>query len=551
MRKGVVAGGFGLLLLACCAALATRLTGGSREFSRLGLASRAPAVGVPSARVVAGPRTDACAARRTEIENEVALAGVPELEAVRGEVLARARAQSVLFLSMPEVGELPPELSALRARLFSEPAPWNAFSDVYERLRSRPRDLRAVLLTEGYLFAAQPQLAALLASGVSLDHLFREPELVIQRGDKLHHVQREKGVYRWVDGPSRGELARLWLFDQVWAVGEQPPPSRHVALAELSELGTTSIELTRVTENALLARLHYGEVVVPAVLRIEQGRARLECESVPEQAEAVVEAAHAGARRYARVLSELRARVAEQVEEALPFDEPKTEEGQQDGKLRPAWRTAYLQGQTSFTFNEDRYPVFDSAGRARLPQVCVDFVLDTWERMAGTRWLRREEGRGRHVGRLDVTALGMENQRSVEQFIEFARTHPAWFDLFEVGEAERVPFSARRRFFQRLVEVPDRFRPGDVVAILGPRDDERLHYHSFFIVEADPLTGMPTLLAANAGRPRMRNWEAELENAPRRGIVARIRPRLGFLEALLGATDQALNPQIPGESPPG
>jgi len=69
---------------------------------------------------------------------------------------------------------------------------------------------------------------------------------------------------------------------------------------------------------------------------------------------------------------------------------------------------------------------------------------------------------------------------------------------------------------------------------LGPRDDEKLHYHSFFIVAADPITGMPTQVAANAGRPRIRSWEAEMQNAPRRGILARIRPRLAWLEQVTG-----------------
>lgn len=40
------------------------------------------------------------------------------------------------------------------------------------------------------------------------------------------------------------------------------------------------------------------------------------------------------------------------VGEALPFDEPKTEEGQQDGNLRPAWRWAYTHGWDSYTFND-------------------------------------------------------------------------------------------------------------------------------------------------------------------------------------------------------
>lgn len=544
MRKGTLVGGVALLLGACLVAGLQRSSG---SFER-----RAP-LGVRTAkRVVTAPREDPCALKRAEIEREPAL-GIPELEAVRGELLARARSEPVLFLSAPTAGALGAEETALRARLFADGAsPWTAFADVYEHLRGRPRALRAVLLSDGYLFAAQPGLGVLFSSGVALDHLFREPDLVIERGDKVLHARRDHGTYRWVDGPARGDPARLWLFDRVRVTGEPQRPPLHVSFRALAEeLGTTRIEVERATSKGVLARLHYGEVDTRAVLRVEEARAALDCEEVPPGEEARIAAARSTGRRHGRILAELRTRIAEQIDEGLPFDEPKTEEGQQDGKLRPEWRTAYMQRQEKFTFNGDEYSVFDSAGRPRLPQVCVDFVLDTWERMAETRWLRRDEGRGRRVGRLDVSALGMENQRSVEQFIEFARSHPEWFDLLEIPEHDRIPFSNRKRFFRRLVEEPGRFRPGDVVAILGPRDDERLHYHSFFIVDADPLSGMPTVLAANAGRPRQRSWEAELENAPRRGIVARIRPRLAWLETLVGAPDQALLAPDPGKAPPG
>jgi hypothetical protein len=167
--------------------------------------------------------------------------------------------------------------------------------------------------------------------------------------------------------------------------------------------------------------------------------------------------------------------------------------------------------------------------------VCVDFVLDSWERMADSWWLPRSDGRGRRVGRLDFDALQIENRRSVEKLVEFAKQHPDWFELLEIPRAAQVPLRGRRRFFERLYQDRRQYRPGDVVVILGPRDDERLHYHSFFVVAADPMSGMPTLLAANAGRPRVRTWEAEMQNAPKRAIVARLRPRLDWLERLVGS----------------
>jgi hypothetical protein len=46
---------------------------------------------------------------------------------------------------------------------------------------------------------------------------------------------------------------------------------------------------------------------------------------------------------------------------------------------------------------------------------------------------------------------------------------------------------------------------------------------------------MPIELAANAGRPRIRSWEGEMQNAPRRSILARIRPRPAWLDAMMPA----------------
>jgi hypothetical protein len=508
------------------------------------------AVKVVPQRVVEGPRGDACELRRRALALEPALSGAPALQAARGELYARARAEPVLFLETPKASPSLAAVAGLRARLFAEPAPWAAFKEVYERFRKYPALLRQILLSDGYLYAEEPTLAALLASAVALPQLFSEPELQIVRGDRTLRARRERGEYLWIDGPERGERARLWLFDRVAAAGEKLGPSKHVAASGL-RLGTSSIEVERLTEHAALAQLHYGSLSVPAVLALREGRLVFECESLAPEARAEVEAARSAAQRRARVLSELSTRIAEQVEEALPFDEPKTEEGQQDGKLRPEWRRAYLRGDSTYTFNGDEYSVFDGSGRPRPPQVCVDFIVDTWERMAGTRWLGRDEGRTRRLGRLDFGELGIENHRSVEQLIEFARGRPDWFELVEVPEAERVPFAGRRRFFQRLFEQRTQFRPGDVVAILGPRADERLHYHSFFIVADDPLSGMPTLLAANAGRPRIRNWETELESAPRRGIVARIRPRLEWLESLVGIFGQARGEAERADLPPG
>ena len=483
----------------------------------------------------AAPTEQDCERRRRALELEPALPGAPQLEASRAEIVARARAESVLFLEAPTQTGLSSEMMALRERLFHEAQPWRAFSKVMARYRRTPRDLRKLILTEGYLYADQPSTAALLTNSIALNQLFSEPAIVVTRGNRTLHASRKNGDYFWTDGPERDLPARLWLFDRVAVNGENLGPSKLVALGAVrDESGATSIEIERVTKDAVLAQLVYGELRVPAILAIQHDELRVDCQAASAESNQMVQATRALSKRKSVVMVKLRATIDDEVAEALPFDEPKTEEGQQDGKLRHEWRMAYQQGYWSYTFNGDRYAVFGAKGRPRVPQVCVDFIVDSWERLADTRWLGHDEGRGRKVGRIDFDRLDIDNRRSVDRFIEFAKARPQWFDVLEFTESERVRFFERHHFFQRLYDLRAEFQPGDVVAILGPRDDEKLHYHSFFIVADDPITQMPTLLAANAGRPRLRSWEAEMQNAPRRSILARIRPRLAWLETLAG-----------------
>ncbi len=498
--------------------------------------AKAPAAGhAPAGATRSASAEQDCARRRATLELEPALPGAPQLEALRAEIVARARAEPVLFLEAPRQTDLSSEMIALREGLFHEAQPWRAFSKVMTRYRRAPRELRKLILTDGYLYADQPSTAALLTNSIALNQLFSERAIVVTRGNRTLHASRKNGDYFWTDGPERDLPARLWLFDRVAVDGEHLGPSSLVALGAVrDESGATSIEIERVTRDAVLAQLVYRGLRIPAILAIQHNELHLDCQAGSVELNHQVEAARALSKRKSVVMARLRAAIDEEVAEALPFDEPKTEEGQQDGKLRHEWRMAYQRGYWSYEFNGDRYAVFGAKGRPRVPQVCVDFIVDSWERLADTRWLGRDEGRGRKVGRIDFDKLDIENRRSVDRLIEFAKARPQWFDVLEFTENERVRFLERHHFFQRLYDLRTEFQPGDVVAILGPRDDEKLHYHSFFIVADDPITRMPTLLAANAGRPRLRSWEAEMQNAPRRSILARIRPRLVWLESLAG-----------------
>jgi hypothetical protein len=468
----------------------------------------------------------------------------PEL---RAQLLGRTKAASVLFLSAPPV-DLQSEVGQrLRRDLEGSPS-YLMFDRVVGKVRSDPELARAVFLRDGYFYTESPELATLYGT-LTLSLLFRDQELRIVRGAEELSARRVKdGDYEYSSGPEQGRRAKLLLFDRVGAAGTVWSEARHVDLRGLAgSLGFDELAVLHSASGKLVAELTYGTLRVPALLRSDGAGLALECEA-PGAAGEELAARRSQALRALAMQARLLSVMKEQVDEALPFDEPKTEDGQQDGHLRPEWRHAYLRGSHSYEFNGDKYSVFDASGRPRPPQVCIDFVLDTFERASGSWWQPAHLRRERAPGRLRFDDAAIQNRRSVERFIDFARSNPAEFEVYDVPPEERVPLRNRQQFFAQLYRSREHYRRGDIVAILGPREDEKLHYHSFFIVDVDPLSGMPTELAANAGRPRIRSWEGEMSNAPRRSIIARIRPRAAWLESFL-APDAAVSVEVPPKAP--
>lgn len=499
---------------------------------------------------------DLCA---LEIERLSALddsSGAPGFEARRAEILGRARATPRLFSRAPKATEgLPRELLPLWSQLESDADdPGPAISDLLKKTR---RDLplrRALFLREGYLYSEHPFTALRLSQMLRLDHLFNEPEVWVERRGQRLSAMRDEGRYWFVRADGTKDEAHLLFLDRVSLPGEGWGAPLHLDLELLAtELGTARIHVERFTEEGHVVRLEYegdhAPISTKAILVTDEfGDARLSCESLPRESwDAVANAKKAAQHQRALVRPMLTA-IGQMVEWALPFDEPKTEEGQQDGKLRVEFRHAYLRGSSTYEFNGDKYFVFDGLGRPRLPQVCIDFITDTLDWATGGSWAPRGQGRVRTKGALHFASFNMENSRSVEQIAEFATQHPEWFDVVWLEANERVPLYRRPEFFGTLAKTWSRYRVGDIVFINGLRSDERFHYHSFFIVERDPVSGMPILLAANAGRPQLRTWEGEMVSAPRRYLVARVRVKTALLER---AYEQAARaPGVPLELGP-
>jgi hypothetical protein len=547
-----------------CALRALGLTFGGFVVASAGACSRrdAPGTGRTPARAAvvavssASAHSRACAEVIARLNGEPALPGSPiNAGFARALLLARARAEPVLFIRAPVFDErtASSEARALRAELSAAEQPAFAFERALARARKSPELARELFLTEGYLYSESAAVAALYVNYLALGLLFREPEIQLERGSELWTLQRHDGDYLFKDGPERGQRASLLLFDRVFVAGKSPGAALHRDVrGAAAQSFSDELRIDRLTDEGAVGALRFGADWLPAALKRRGVALELDCQQAePALAESVASSQNL-AKRRARVTDVLSRIVSSELDEGLPFDEPKTEEGQQDGQLRPAWLRAYLDGRDRYTFNDDQYWVFDNRGRPHVPQVCIDFVMDTLERSSGSWFRPRGERRERVRGLLDFDAFALDNRRSVGTFVSFAEAHPEWFDVTEAAPELRIAFRDHSAFFADVYAHRDEYRPFDIVTIFGLRSDGKLHYHSFFVAERDPLTGMPIAVVANAGRPRIRSWENEMQNAPGRAILAHIRPKLPWLEAnvapepSVSAHDQPVPSGAPG-----
>jgi hypothetical protein len=482
----------------------------------------------------------ACQARFAALEALPAEPGAPALDGARPEFLGRVRGEPMVFVREPQPApdeSLSPAWLASR-RTFERGKPGLRVGALRARHRQEPAALRALALREGYAYAPDPLDALAIVTQLSLADLFAEPEIWLQRGADTRRLQRvvkrAEVTYRYVDGPSEGRAADLLFGDRVAVREADLAAPLHRDLRSLADVvGFDRARLVRRTGEALLAEIRFGERSVPAVLEASGAALTLGCIAADREARAAVEAQRAADGPRRRALLAMHEVVSEELVEALRFDRPEGEKtADRDGALRPVWMGAYLQGRSGFEFDGASYPVFDGAGKAWPPEVCVDFVLDSFERTSGT-WFAPRGGRlGRVRGRLDFDDAGAFNRRGVIAFGAFAESRAELFEMRRFAGAERIPFGERSRFFGFLAEHAGDVRPGDVIAIQGKKGDGRIHQHAILVEWADPITGFPSGLADQMKRPRRRTWEGIMAEAPLRSLYYRARPRDAVFEKL-------------------
>lgn len=492
-----------------------------------------------------------CRAIADAIVASADLPGAPRYDERRIEILGRARGEPLVLLREPRPtpdAELSAAALASR-RAFERGAPATRMSALVRRHRGDRATLRSLVLREGYVFTDEPLDALALVTDLKLVDLFDEEHIALQRGAEVYRLRREvkknETTYRHEDGPLAGRAADVLFGDRVGVDPAELAEPAHRDLARLAaEEGFDRTRIEARTAGNLVAELRFGPdgPRARAVLDAAGARLSLRCIAEPPDVRAAVAAAQQARAGKGRALARLRDVVTDEVGEGMRFDRPEGETGpDKDGQLRPVWLSAYLGGRTSFAHESTSLPVFDASGRPWPPQVCVDFVLDSFERTGGTWFRPRGAPPGREVGRVDFDATGIANRRGVIAFGKFAEEHPDELEVRRFAGAERIPFRDRARFFAFLAEHADEVRAGDVVAIHGLKRDERVHQHAILVEATDPITGFPHGLADQMKRPRRRTWEGIMAEAPLRSLLFRVRLRPELWDKLdPGATPTVL-----------
>jgi hypothetical protein len=486
----------------------------------------APASGASASPATDGPR---CRDRIAAARAAPSLPGTPEFDRQRVELLGRARGEPMVFVREPAATreeDLPAALRPSWKHLLSGP-PGIRVSSMIKRHEKDPAALRALFLREGYLYSPNPHDALALTTGLHVGDLFDVAEVWLQRGSEVHHLKltRVRGarLYHHEGGSLAGREAELIFGDRVALAAADlgAPLHRDLrALAESEGFERTAIEHRG--EGSLVARLRFDGAWASALIESEGARLSLAC--LDEGAEAArVAQARTLPRRQAL------ARVSEAVTaitgEVLRFDRPEGEKtAERDGQLRPVWFSAYLRGAAAFGYDGHSYQVYDSSGKPYPPEVCVDFVLDSFERAQGTWFTPRGELPARVRGGLDLDGEGIKNRRGVLAFAVFAASRPELFTVRYLPGEERVPFGERTRFFQYLLDHADEFHPGDILAIQGRKRDGLIHQHAILLERTDPVTGFAYGVADQMKRPRRRTWEGIMAEAPLRSLLYRIHP---------------------------
>jgi hypothetical protein len=435
-------------------------------------------------------------------------------------VIIETKITPVLYLATPRPSENP-SARAAREALVASRAPVPALRALERELAGNKSALREILLSQGYLYADAPGLARALSSELEIRDLFDDPVVFLQRGGRV--VRLSRGDRGYVD--EGGARAELLLNDRIAA--------DEASLGRPLHLGLEDVRLATGAQRVVPRTIGDGgavvELVMPdgfaarALVTLEGQHTTVACVAADP---AVLARERQKAGRFWKRHGEVVAAAEHMVEERPAFDEPRdeAEDVQEDGELRQEWANAYHAGKRKFLYREVEYAVFDRRGRAAPPEVCIDFFFDVWERASGN-WFRPRGSRpGRTAGYLDFSHLEGLVRRHIPSVLEYAERPGSPLLRYDIPALDQRPLRDREGLARALARHAGQIREGDALIIHGLREeDEEEHYHAVLVLAADPLTGLPMVVADNAGRPRIRSLVSAMASAPRRAVEHRIR----------------------------
>lgn len=234
-----------------------------------------------------------------------------------------------------------------------------------------------------------------------------------------------------------------------------------------------------------------------------------------------------------QLLAPLLQQIKQQTEEMLPFDEPRTENGEQlDGSLRPAWESAYRRGRYWYEFNGDKYVTMRN-GRPFVPQVCSDFIVDSIDRTAGSWYVASVKRPGRTVGVFDLRGSVKDadlDPRRLNELISFFKQRPNDFSFVFEGRGPKTSETKKLKKWMKELNVD----VGDIIIFRGrvPWDNgKEEHNHSMFVTRLDDK-GQVELVTGNPVWPIERTLRIEGNRTPKRRVTHIIRMTDEFLTKL-------------------
>lgn len=439
------------------------------------------------------------------------------------EIVVHGRVTPVLFLRWPDEAPRGDAARVAREAIERSRRPHRAVRALLEAHAGDRAFLREVLLSDGYLFARRPDVARALSAEVDLEALFDAPRIVRERDGQLESLSRGDDGYL----DPEGAPARLRLHDRVGV--ELPDAPLGIALepvrAQTGALRTLPLALGE--DAAALTLVFPDGTRRPALVELTEGRTEVAC--VGGDLDTLQETVAHAARfrtRHARITAAARLMASQRVRFDEPIGEP--EGVQEDGRLRQAWWQAYRAGRTEYVYRDVTYPVFADDGEARPPQVCIDFVLDAYDRALDAFYRPAGEAPGREPGGFaDVEGLP---RRNVSELIRHSATDARVFDRWDVPRRDRVSLSEGRAYARAAGRWAEEVREGDLLVIHGLRlQDGRLHNHAILVLRTEPITGVPMVVADNQGRAHLRSLVGAMRAAPLRAVKQRLRPRFDLL----------------------